>query len=123
MIEIPIFNQTASDFEQRITLGPQELLIRLAWNSRAQFWFMDIDDQQGHAIYGRKVVPLFPILYSHRALMPIVGDFVLMMESDAAPEYPTFDGLGASGLTTTTHTLNWLDATELEAWEAALGIQ
>jgi hypothetical protein len=117
MIQIPVFNDTAADFDQKITLGTQELIIRLAWNSRAQFWFMDLDDQQGHVIRSRKVVPLLPLFRSHRALMPIVGDFVLMIESEAAPEYPTFEGLG------TTHTLNWLDATELEQWETALGIR
>lgn len=117
MIQIPTFNSTSADFDQTITLGAQELLIRLSWNSRAQFWFMDLDDQQGHVVRSRKLVPLTPLFRSHRALMPIIGDFVLMFESDAAPEYPTFEGLG------TTHTLNWLDATELVQWETALGIR
>lgn len=117
MIEIPVFNQESPDFEQKITLGPQELVIRLAWNTRAGYWFMGLDDQQGHVIRSRKLVPVVPIFRAHRALMPIVGDFVLMMESDDAPEYPTFEGLG------TTHTLNWMDADELAAWEVSLGIR
>ena len=116
MIQIPAFNATSADFEQTITLGSQELSIRLAWNSRSEFWYMDLDDQRGHVVRSRKLVPLLPIFRSHKALMPIIGDFVLMPESDDAPEYPTFDGFG------TTHTLNWLDATELALWEAALGL-
>lgn len=116
MIQVPTFNDTASDFEQTITLGPQELLIRLAWNTRSSFWFMDVDDQRGNVIYSRKLCPGLPIFYSHRALMPIVGDFVLMREDDTAPEYPTFEGLG------TTHNLYWLDQDELAEWEAFLGV-
>ena len=116
MIQIPAFNSTSADFEQTITLGTQELLIRLAWNSRARFWFMDLDDQQGHVLLSRKLIPILPLFRTHRALMPIAGDFVLMPESDVAPEYPTFEGLG------TTHTLNWLDDAELVQWETALGI-
>lgn len=116
MIQIPIFNDTASDFEQAITLGTQELVLRICWNSRSQFWFLDIDDQQGNVIYSRKLVPLLPILYSHRASMPIAGDFVLIPEDSVSPEYPTFEGLGK------THNLYWFDADELALWELSLGI-
>lgn len=117
MIRIPTFNPAQSDWEQIITLGPQEMKIRFAWNARSHFWFIDLDDQQGHTLYSRKLVPLLPINFSHRALFPITGDFVLLPDVSPAPEYPTFEGLG------TTHNLYWLDAAELETWEAALGIQ
>ena len=116
MIQIPTFNPAESDWDERITLGGQELLLRIQWNARSQFWFMDCDDQQGHVIYSRKLVPLFPIYYSHRALLPIVGDFVLLPIAQGVPEYPTFEGLGV------THTLNWLNADELATWEDELGI-
>ena len=116
MIQIPVFNSIESDWQQKITLGPQEISVRFSWNARVGCWFVDLDDQQGNLIYSRKLVPLMPLLYNHRALMPIVGDFVLIAESGAATEYPTFDSLGTS------HNLYWLDATELATWEAALGI-
>lgn len=116
MIQIPVFNDSASDFEQTITLGTQEIVLRIAWNSRSQFWFMDLDDQQGNVVYSRKLVPILPILYSHRASIPIAGDFVLLPEDTPGPEYPTFEGLGK------THNLYWLDADELVEWEVALGI-
>ena len=116
MIQIPVFSPAESDWEERITLGDQELKLRIQWNNRAGFWFMDCDDQNGHVIYSRKLVPVFPIYYSHRALLPINGDFVLLPEADGVPEYPTFEGLGV------THNLYWLDPDELIAWEASLGI-
>jgi hypothetical protein len=116
MIQIPTFNPQESDWEQRITLGDQELRIRIQWNNRAGFWFMDCDDQQGHVICSRKLVPVIPIYRSHRALLPIAGDFVLLPESGASSEYPTFESLGSS------HTLNWLNTDELVQWEESLGI-
>ena len=116
MILIPVFNDSATDFEQTITLGAQEIKLRIAWNTRSGFWFLDIDDQQGHTIYSRKLVPIIPVLRHHRALVPIEGDFVLMPEDTAADEYPTFEGLGK------THNLYWLDADEITQWEAYLGI-
>jgi hypothetical protein len=116
MIKMPVFNTTDGDWEHKITLDAQEIIVRMRWNPRAGFWFMDLDDQQGHSLVGRKLIPLFPICYSHRALFPISGDFVLMPEQDPAPEYPTFMGLG------TTHNLFWLDPDELAGWEASLGL-
>lgn len=116
MIQIPVFNTTAGDWEQRIALGSQEILIRIRWSPRDGGWFVDLDDQQGHIIVSRRLCPLFPVCYSHRALFPITGDFVLLPEVSPAPEYPTFEGLG------TTHNLYWLDADELSTWEAGLGI-
>lgn len=116
MIQIPTFNPAESDWDMNITLGRQEVNLRLQWNNRAGFWFMDCDDLQGHIIYSRKLVPFLPIYYSHRALLPIVGDFVLLPLSGASPEYPTFEGLSV------THSLNWMDADELAAWEVNLGI-
>lgn len=116
MIQIPVFNPAESDWDERISLGGQELLLRIQWNGRAGFWFMDCDDQQGHVIYSRKLVPLLPIYRSHRALLPIVGDFVLIPEAQGVPEYPDFNGLGV------THNLYWLNADELIAWEDSLGI-
>lgn len=117
MIQIPVFNDTSSSFTQQITLGTQTLSLRLDWNGRGQHWFLDIlqaDDTP--IVLGRKLVPFLPVLYSHRALAKITGDFILIPESDVAPEYPTFEGLG------TTHNLYWLDAEELNLWEESLGI-
>lgn len=116
MIQIPTFNKTDGDWEQKISLGNQEIIVRIQWNPRAQAWFIDLDDQNGHSIVSRRLAPLFPVCYSHRALFPITGDFVLMPEVSPAPEYPTFDGLG------TTHNLYWLDADELTQWESDLGL-
>jgi len=116
MIQIPVFNSTVSDWEERVTLEDQEIIIRIQWNSRSEFWFADFDNQQGAKLLSRKLVPIFPISYSHRALFPIKGDFVLLPESDTSPEYPTFDGLGV------THNLYWLTPDELATWEATLGI-
>ena len=116
MSQIPLFNKTDGDWEQKISLGDQEIIIRIQWNPRSQMWFIDLDDQDGHVVRSRKLCTLWPVCYSHRALFPIVGDFVLMPEVSPAPDYPTFEGLG------TTHNLYWLDADELATWEAALGI-
>ena len=116
MIRIPVFNQTDGDWEQRISLDAQEVLIRMRWNPRDSGWFVDLDDQQGHTIASRRLCPLFPVCYSHRALFPITGDFVLLPEVSPAPEYPTFAGMGV------THNLYWLNAEELSQWEASLGL-
>lgn len=117
MIQIPVFNKTDGDWEQAMTLGSQEILIRIQWNPRSQYWFVDLDDQAGHVIRSRKLCPLWPVTFSHRALFPINGDFVLMPETSPAPEYPTFESLGTS------HNLYWLDDTELDQWGTALGIR
>ncbi len=117
MIVVPTFNPAQADWEAKITLGTQEMSIRFQWNTRASFWFVDLDDQQGHTLRSRKLVPLIPLNLSHRALFPMSGDFVLLPNGEPVPEYPTFEGLG------TTHILVWMDPTELEEWETALGIQ
>lgn len=116
MIQIPSFASSASDFEQTITLEEQELSIRLSWNSRSEFWYMDLDDQKGHVLSSRKLVPLFPLVGKHKALLPIAGDFLLMPEQDVAPEYPTFEGLG------TTHNLYWLNDSEIQTFKRAYRI-
>lgn len=118
MIEIPTFNDTSASFEQVLTLGAQDLQVTLTWNGRGQHWYMDLHLPDGTPlVLSRKLVPVLPILYSHRALVPIVGDFALIPESEGAPEYPTFEGLG------TTHKLYWMDETELETYEVSLGIR
>lgn len=114
MIQIPSSSATASDFEQKITLEEQELVVRLAWNSRSEFWYMDLDDQKGHTLSSRKLVPWFPLVGKHRALFPIAGDLWLFPELDVSPEYPTFEGLG------TTHNLYWLNDAEHASMRKAL---
>ena len=118
MIQIPVFNDSSSDFEQTITLENQTLSLRIHWNGRGSHWFLDIQTQEGQDILtGRKLVPVIPVCYSHRALASVVkGDFVLLPETDQSPEYPTFEGLG------TTHNLYWMNPSELTAYETALGI-
>lgn len=117
MIQIPVFNDTASDWEQSITLGTQELTLRTYWNGRNGYWFLDISAMDGTPkITGRKLVPALPVCYSHRAIASIDGDFVLLPESEASTDTPTFEGLGS------THNLYWMDAQELSDWEASLGI-
>lgn len=117
MIQIPVFNDTSPDWEQSITLGTQELLLHTYWNARSGFWFLDILAPDGTPkITGRKLVPALPVCYSHRALAGIDGDFVLLPETEASAEVPTFEGLGK------THNLYWLDPTELNDFEATLGI-
>lgn len=117
MIQIPVFNATSAAFEQQITLGDQTLTLAMQWNARGGHWFLDIKTAEGQDLLtSRKLVPLLPVCYSHRALANISGDFVLLPESEASPEYPTFEGLG------TTHNLYWLDDTETTNWEAFLGI-
>lgn len=117
MIQIPVFNDTSASFTQQITLGDQTLSLRLDWNGRGQHWYLDVlQADETPIVLGRKVVPALPLLYSHRALAQIQGDFILIPETDTAPEYPTFEGLG------TTHNLYWLDADELNMWEESLGI-
>ena len=117
MIQIPVFNATSAAFEQQITLGDQTLTLAMQWNARGGHWFLDIKTAEGQDLLtSRKLVPLLPVCYSHRALANISGDFVLLPESEASPEYPTFEGLG------TTHNLYWMDDTETTNWEAFLGI-
>lgn len=117
MIQIPVFNDTSAAFEQTITLGDQTLQLTLQWNGRGEHWFLDIATAEGTPrLSGRKIVPMLPVCYGHRAATDIAGDFVLMSESESAPEYPTFEGLG------TTHNLYWLDNSELATWEDFLGI-
>ena len=117
MIQIPVFNATSAAFEQQITLGDQTLTLAMQWNARGGHWFLDIKTAEGQDLLtSRKLVPVLPVCYSHRALANISGDFVLLPESEASPEYPTFEGLG------TTHNLYWLDDTETTNWEAFLGI-
>ena len=118
MIQIPTFNSSASDFEQTINLEDQTLTLRIHWNGRSSHWYMDIQTQEGtDLLTGRKLVPVLPVAYSHRALCGFKGDFVLLPETDQSPEYPTFEGLG------TDHNLYWLNPTELAEYEAALGIR
>ena len=117
MIQIPVFNATSAAFEQQITLGDQTLTLAMQWNARGGHWFLDIKTAEGQDLLtSRKLVPILPVCYSHRALANISGDFVLLPESEASPEYPTFEGLG------TTHNLYWMDDTETANWEAFLGI-
>jgi hypothetical protein len=116
MIQIPSSSANASDFEQKITLEEQEIVVRLSWNSRSEFWFMDLDNQKNNLLSSRKLVPFSPLVGKHTALFPIAGDFWLLPEQDVAPEYPTFEGLGV------THNLYWLNTAENASMKKALGL-
>lgn len=116
MIRVPTFSGE-SDFTQTLTLGGQEVTIRMAWNSRSEHWYGDFTLASGEAVYSRKLSIGIPLFRTRKALFPLVGDFVLMPERADVAEYPGYSGLGD------THNLYYLDASEVVDLEAFLGIQ
>jgi hypothetical protein len=69
---------------------------RLHWNDRAERWQLDVWTTDGtKAIYGKRLVPNYPLLWAHTGRRPEGGDLVLIDTGDSTgAEQCTFDGLG-----------------------------
>lgn len=116
MIQLQVFNDLSSDFEQTVTLDSYAVTLRIMWNVRSQFWEMRVTNANEDMVSGIKMVPNWPLLNQHKALMPIPGDFLLIREDPYAGEFPTFDNLGSL------FNLYYLDADEVATWKALNGV-
>lgn len=116
MIIVPTFQKDSSDFIQTISLGGQTIILQIIYNVRAGYFFLHFTDQEGNKLDGVKMVPNWPLLKQHKALLSFAGDFVIIRADESAGDNITYDNFG------TGWQLLYLDETELAAWEAANGL-
>lgn len=89
-IQIPIYKDTSADFTQIMDLDNVTVTIRLRYNIRVGFWFMDLETEN-YSLYGLKVIENFPIIFPHQALFPeLLGDFFII-QSTNTDEVVDFD--------------------------------
>jgi len=116
MIEIQLYNQSSADFTQIIDLDNITCTIRLTYNIRVGFFFMNILTENNE-LSGLKVVLNFPILYPHRALFPeLPGDFFInkVTNEDENTEF-SYENFGE------VYKLIYYNADELAEWWSGNG--
>jgi hypothetical protein len=111
MIEIPTFQSTSANFLQEIELGLQLVQIRITWNSRVEFFFLNFTDQNGNELNGVKIVPNWPLLDWHRGTLEFVGDLIVRKTDEEAGDEITYNNFGNGW------NLTYLTAAEVAAWK------
>lgn len=79
-----------------LDLGGVSWNYRLHWNDRAERWGIDVYDDDGtKAIYGKRLVPNYPLFWANTGRRPEGGYLMLLDTGDPeAREQCTYEGLG-----------------------------
>lgn len=117
MVQIPIFKTTSADFTQTIDLDNITVTIRLRYNIRDGFWFMDLSTEN-YNLYGLKVIENFPIIFPHYALFPeLKGNFFIEQTTNTDEvvsfDYDTFGEV---------FNLFYYDESEYNTWKDTYGL-
>jgi hypothetical protein len=82
---IPLFEN--ANFSEAVTLDNVNYILSFKWNTRGEFWTMDIYDGNGEIIaYGFKLVIWYPLTVQHNNVNLPAGTFVLV-DPSAATQY------------------------------------
>jgi len=116
MIELPIFQNSSSDFTFNIDLDLISCTVRLIYNIRNGSWFMDLVTASS-SIQGVRLVEDFPLLYQNKAIISdLKGDFLVTRITDVDSTELTYDNFGVDWV------LQYLTSTEVDAWSTTNGI-
>lgn len=78
-----------------IDLGGESWNYRLFWNDRAERWQIDLENDDGRAIRGERLVPNYPIGWAHTGRRPSNGYLMLYdTADDDGRTQCTYEGLG-----------------------------
>ena len=116
MIIIPSFQKTSSDFRQIINLNNQQVRIRLIYKVRAHSFFMDFTDSDNNFLSGLKLVPNWPLLKNHKALLNFSGDLMVLKSNDSVEKNITYDNLNNGW------SFVYLTEDELSSWRTINGL-
>ena len=115
MIKVPTFQTQSSDFSQRLTFDGVEFSLRIAWNTKSQYWmineYREIDSDR--AVTGVKITPYWPLLYQYRVNLP--GQLIVLQTDNTLLSEITYDSLGNG------HDLFYLEESEFEDWREFYG--
>lgn len=113
---IPTFQTTSSRFTQDILLGDISVTITLDWNTRAQAWYMSLND--GFDILTSiKLVPNWLLIRQYASSLPnFVGDIYVGRTDTEAGDEITYENLNNGW------TLFYVTPEEAEAWENINGV-
>lgn len=115
MIKVPFNSSSSSDQSFQILLKEKEMVsMRVTWSERQQRWHMSLN--MSKSIYGLKLVENLPLLYLHKVLSPIEGDFIVL-PIVANPSPLGYDNLGKEW------GIIYLTADEVSDWKAHNGIR
>lgn len=116
MIQIPTFQTTSADFNQEIELGGQLVQLRIVYNIRVGFFFLDFTDQNGNVLYQIKMVPTWPLLSQHRGFIDFDGDILILKTDAEAGDNVSYDNFGNGW------DLFYLSPDELSDWRDENGL-
>lgn len=94
MIKIPTYQDISADFDQEIELNGQLVQLRIKYNTRVDFFFLDFTDQDGNVVYGLKIVPDFILLDQHRGFVEFEGDLIVLKTDENTGNDITYDNFG-----------------------------
>lgn len=117
MIEIPVFQNISSSFQQEITLGDRVLLLTLSWNTRSEAWYLIYEDiETGVNLFSIKLVENWLLLRQYKATIPNEsGDFIVL-RNNAESDIITYDNLGTEFI------LYYVTDDEGDEWESYYGV-
>jgi hypothetical protein len=110
MIEIPVFQNTVSNWRESILLEDKRISFRFMYNIRNNFFHIDFTDAENNTIYGIKVVENFPLLKYKKGFVVFDGD-IFLLQKEESDEGVTYENLGV------TWALFYLTPDEVVEWE------
>lgn len=117
MIQIPFNPQSASDQSFKIRLGSELVTLSLTFNTRAGFWYLDVQNEAQESLTSLKVVPNWPLMREYAGFKPIQGDFFVFPLNNSAPISVDYDSLGVSW------GLYWATEEEYAEWAVNYGLR
>jgi len=67
-----------AEFTESVSLDNNEYLLRFYWNTRGEFWSMDISDSNNtQLVSGIKLIVNYPMLYQYKKIGLPNGDFYI----------------------------------------------
>jgi hypothetical protein len=115
---VPTFQSRSARYIIGVELAGEKFRLRFYWNTREEFWYMDILDQDdNNLITGIKMVINYSLLDQYVAVIGIPkGNFILWdLEKDVSGEV-TFDNFGRR------YQLIFLSDSEIAAGSFSLGL-
>lgn len=116
MLQIPTFQTVSADSIQTIELNNQIVVLRITYNSRNEFFHLRFTDPDGVQLRGLKMVPDFPLMKRHQALINFSGDLILVKDDQSAGDIVTYENFGNGW------NLYYFTEEEVEAWEVTNGL-
>lgn len=116
MLYIQTYQQRSFDWELTTILNEQEVVLRVTWNNRGQYFFLSLTDPFGQTVSSIRVVPKQLLLRQRRGSIEFFGDIVCLKVDENEGDLITYDNFGSG------YQLIYLTPDEVETFQEELVI-